>query len=312
MKFSKKDAPTFLKIKTVGISPAVIEVDTDDGAEIQIFDGDGSLAARGQKGRFEISGAHLWSAETPYLYTCKVSRDGEELTEKFGIRTLEWSGKTGLLVNGKETLLRGGCIHHDNGVLGACSFADAEERRVRILKSQGFNALRMAHNPASRSLLDACDRIGMYVMDEAFDGWYIPKEYHDYSRNFLSGYKSVLAAMVENDYNHPSVIMYSLGNEVTETASKRGVELCAEMRDTVHLLDGTRPVTCGINVLLDVYARLGIGVYSDKKEYKREPLPEGKGYKEKKSGSALFQLLGRKARQVILCTEQNQYGGKKW
>ena len=118
----------------------------------------------------------------------------------------------------------------------------------------------MAHNPASRSLLDACDRIGMYVMDEAFDGWYIPKEYHDYSRAFLSDYKSVLAAMVENDYNHPSVIMYSLGNEVTETASKRGIELCAEMRDTVHSLDGTRPVTCGINVLLDVYARLGIGV----------------------------------------------------
>ena len=76
----------------------------------------------------------------------------------------------------------------------------------------------MAHNPASRSLLDACDRIGMYVMDEAFDGWYIPKEYHDYSRNFLFDYKSVLAAMVENDYNHPSVIMYSLGNEVTETS----------------------------------------------------------------------------------------------
>lgn len=310
LEISRKDAPTFLKIKTVGISPAVIEVDTDDGAEIQIFDAEGSLAARGQKGRFEISGAHLWSAEAPYLYTCKVSRDGEELTEKFGIRTLEWSGKTGLLVNGKETLLRGGCIHHDNGVLGACSFADAEERRVRILKSQGFNALRMAHNPVSRSLLDACDRIGMYVMDEAFDGWYIPKEYHDYSRDFLSDYKSVLAAMVENDYNHPSVIMYSLGNEVTETASKRGVELCAEMRDTVHSLDGTRPVTCGINVLLDVYARLGIGVYSDKKEYKREPLPEGKGYKEKKSGSAFFNYWAEKLGKLFFALSKTNMAEK--
>ena len=250
------------------------------------------------------------SAETPYLYTCKVSRGGEELTEKFGIRTLEWSGKTGLLVNGKETLLRGGCIHHDNGVLGACSFADAEERRVRILKSQGFNALRMAHNPASRSLLDACDIIGMYVMDEAFDGWYIPKEYHDYSRDFLSDYKSVLAAMVENDYNHPSVIMYSLGNEVTETAAKRGIELCAEMRDTVHSLDGTRPVTCGINVLLDVYARLGIGVYSDKKEYKREPLPEGKGYKEKKSGSAFFNYWAEKLGKLFFALSKTNMAEK--
>lgn len=107
--------------------------------------------------------------------------------------------------------------------------------------------------------------------------------------------------MVENDYNHPSVIMYSLGNEVTETASKRGIELCAEMRDTVHLLDDTRPVTCGINVLLDVYARLGIGVYSDKKEYKREPLPEGKGYKEKKSGSAFFNYWAEKLGKLFLC-----------
>ena len=207
-------------------------------------------------------------------------------------------------------MLRGGCIHHDNGVLGACSFADAEERRVRILKNQGFNALRMAHNPASRSLLDACDRIGMYVMDEAFDGWYIPKEYHDYSRDFLSDYKSVLAAMVENDYNHPSVIMYSLGNEVTETAAKRGIELCAEMRDTVHSLDGTRPVTCGINVLLDVYARLGIGVYSDKKKYKREPLPEGKGYKEKKSGSAFFNYWAEKLGKLFFVLSDTRLAEK--
>ncbi len=288
LEISKKDAPSFLKIKTIGISPAVVEIDTDDDAEIQIFDADGNLVVSGQKGQFEISGAQLWSAETPYLYTCKVLRGGEELIEKFGIRTLEWSGKTGLLVNGQETFLRGGCIHHDNGVLGACSFADAEQRRVKILKSHGFNALRMAHNPASRSLLEACDRIGMYVMDEAFDGWYIPKDYHDYSRDFLSDYESVLTSMVENDYNHPSVIMYSLGNEVTETATKRGIELCAKMRDIVRSLDNTRPITCGINVLLDVYAHMGIGVYSDKKKYKREQLPEGSSYKEKKSGSAFF------------------------
>ena len=172
--------------------------------------------------------------------------------------------------------------------MGACSFPDAEYRRVRILKEQGFNALRISHNSASRSLLEACDRIGMYVLDECFDGWYIPKDYHDYSRDFWHGYKDDLLAMVQKDYNHPCVVMYSVGNEVTETAEEKGVKLCGEMRDFLHSLDNTRPVTCGINVLLDVYVRFGMGVYKDKGQYERKPLPEGRGYKEKKSGSAFF------------------------
>ena len=288
-----ENAPETLRIRTLSHSPAVIEVEADENVEVEILEG-GKLVAKGKAGKFTIPNAKLWSAETPYLYTCTVSRGGETLTATFGIRSLKWSAKEGLLINGKRTLLRGGCIHHDNGVLGACTFPDAEERRVRILKEQGFNALRVSHNPASRSLLEACDKLGMYVLDECFDGWYTPKDYHDYSRDFMEGYKDDLTAMVEKDYNHPSVIMYSVGNEVTETAEERGIKLCKEMRDLVHSLDPTRPVTCGINVLLDVYTKKGLGVYKDKGEYKREPLPENGGYREKKAGSAFFNYWAQK------------------
>ena len=284
---SSQNAPRLLKVRTISLLPAVIEVTADEGAEVEIYDGK-TLVAKGGAGEFTFPNAKLWSAETPYLYTAVARRGGEELKTTFGIRTIAWKAKEGFLINGKRTLLRGGCIHHDNGVLGACSFPDAEERRVRILKEQGFNALRISHNSASRSLLEACDRIGMYVLDECFDGWYIPKDYHDYSRDFWQGYQDDLRAMVQKDYNHPCVVMYSVGNEVTETAEEKGVKLCGEMRDLLHSLDNTRPVTCGINVLLDVYVRFGMGVYKDKGQYERKPLPEGRGYKEKKSGSAFF------------------------
>ncbi len=282
-----KESPQTLRVATRSISPAVIEVTADEGAAVEIYEGK-KLIAKGGAGKFTIPNAKLWSAETPHLYTAVARRGGEKIETTFGIRTIAWNAKEGFLINGKRTLLRGGCIHHDNGVLGACSFPDAEYRRVRILKEQGFNALRISHNSASRSLLEACDRIGMYVLDECFDGWYIPKDYHDYSRDFWHGYKDDLLAMVQKDYNHPCVVMYSVGNEVTETAEEKGVKLCGEMRDFLHSLDNTRPVTCGINVLLDVYVRFGMGVYKDKGQYERKPLPEGRGYKEKKSGSAFF------------------------
>ena len=284
---SAKDSPQTLRVVTRSTSPAVISVTADEGAEVEIYDGE-TLIAKGGAGEFTIPNAKLWSAETPYLYMAVARRGGEEKRKSFGIRTIAWNAKEGFLINGTRTLLRGGCIHHDNGVLGACSYPDAEERRVRILKEQGFNALRISHNPASRALLDACDKLGMYVMDECFDGWYIPKDYHDYSRDFLEGYQDDLRAMVEKDYNHPCVVMYSVGNEVTETASEQGIRLCGEMRDLLHSLDPSRPVTCGINVLLDVYVKKGMGVYKDSGAYERKPLPEGCGYKEKKSGSAFF------------------------
>jgi hypothetical protein len=272
------------KIITKSYSPAVIKVTSAD--QIELYDGD-TLLAKGGAGEYEIPNAILWNEETPYLYTCIAN--GHSI--RFGIRKIEWSADTGLMINGKRTLLRGGSIHHDHGVLGACAYPEAEFRRVQVLKAQGFNALRMAHNPASRALLDACDELGMYVMDECFDGWYIPKDYHDYSRQFMDHFQEDLQSMVKKDFNHASVILYSIGNEVTETANEHGIALAGKMRDLLHALDITRPVTCGVNVLLNVYTKMGIGVYKDQGNYKPEPLLSFKRYKEKKTGSAFFNAM---------------------
>ena len=291
------------RIVTKSYDPAVIEVTGAD--QIEIYDGE-TLIAKGGSGDYEISDAMLWSDETPYLYTCRAN--GHSI--RFGIRIIDWSAKNGLLINGKRTLLRGGCIHHDNGVLGACSYPGAEYRRVKILKEQGFNALRIAHNPASRALLEVCDELGMLVMDECFDGWYTPKNYHDYSRQFMEHYQEDLASMVNKDINHPSVILYSIGNEVSETADTRGVALAGKMRDLLHSLDDTRPVTCGVNVLLNVYTRLGLGVYKDKGNYRPEPLPEGKGYHEKKTGSTFFNAMAGKLGRLMFFISRNRLAEK--
>ena len=229
----------------------------------------------------------------------------------FGIRELQWSAKTGLTVNGQRALLRGGCIHHDNGILGACGFSEAEERRVRILKEAGYNAIRSAHNPMSRAMLDACDKLGMYVMDECFDGWYTPKNYHDYSRFFVDCWRDDLKNMVEKDFNHPCVIMYSVGNEVSETATDEGVRVCGMLTEYVHSLDDSRPVTAGVNVLLNVYANLGMGVYRDKGDYRPEPLPpKGTGYREKKVGSAFFNAMAQKLGRLMFFMSKGRKGDR--
>ena len=302
--------PSILEIKTTSYDPAVIEVRADEDAEIRIYDGE-ALIASGSPGAYEIPNATLWSEKTPYLYTCVAVRGGEELRTSFGIRHLSWSAKAGLCVNGKRTLLRGGCIHHDNGILGACGFANAEERRVRILKEAGYNAIRSAHNPMSRAMLDACDRLGMYVMDESFDGWYTPKNYHDYSRWITNDWQSDLASMVKKDVNHPCVILYSIGNEVSETASERGVKVCDRLASFVRSLDSSRPVTCGINVLLNVYTNMGMGVYKDKGEYTAAPLPpKTEGYREKKTGSTFFNAMAQRLGGLMFFMSAGKKGDK--
>lgn len=297
-------------IETVSYDPPKIKVDVTTTAEtpvtVEIYDGDTQITS-GKPGMIAIPGARLWSAEDPNLYICVVKTEKNEQRIAFGVRKLEWSAKTGLLVNGQRVLLRGGCIHHDHGVLGACEFPDAEERRIRILKENGFNALRIAHNPASQITLGICDRLGMYVMNETFDGWYVPKTYHDYARWFEAEWKQDLTAMVESSRNHPCVIMYSTGNEVSETASKRGAEVCKQLTEFVHSLDATRPVTAGVNVLLNVYTNMGMGVYKDKGDYKPEPLPQKGGYKEKETGSAFFNAMAQKLGPLMFFMS----GGKK-
>ena len=300
-------------LETVDIYPARIKVDVQTTNEsdviIEVYE-EKKLVVSGKPGMLEISDAKLWSAETPFLYKILVKTDTDERIIPFGIRKLEWDAKQGLRVNGERILLRGGCIHHDHGLLGACEYYDAEYRRIRIMKENGFNALRIAHNPASQITLDICDELGMYVMNETFDGWYIPKTYHDYSRWFEDDWKQDVTAMVESSRNHPCVIMYSHGNEVSETATERGAEVCRELTDFIHSLDSTRPVTAGVNVLLNVYANMGMGVYRDKGDYRPEPLPRKGGYKEKKTGSAFFNAMAQKLGPLMFFMSKGSKGDK--
>lgn len=199
-----------------------------------------------------VNNPHLWSAEEPNLYRCVVRISGEngdadEEECTFGIRSLRLDAQRGLQVNGEAVKLRGACIHHDNGILGSVSIDKAEMRRVRILKEAGFNAIRMAHNPASPALLRACDKLGMYVMDEAFDMWSRPKKDNDYALFMDKWWREDVEAMVENDYNHPSVIFYSLGNEIPEVGTAQGSALGREMARFVKSLDKNRFVLVSIN-----------------------------------------------------------------
>lgn len=204
--------------------------------------------------RLYLPDPHLWSVSTPNLYVARTGLGdaAQDVLTTFGIRTVTVDPLRGLRINGEIVLLRGACIHSDNGPLGAASIARAEERRIQLLKAAGFNAIRSAHNPASPSLLDACDRLGMLVMDEAFDMWTRGKTPNDYALDFPQWWGADLQSMVAKDYNHPSVIMYSLGNEIVEVGTPHGAALAREMAEHVRSLDPTRLVTNGINAALAV------------------------------------------------------------
>ena len=247
-----------VKITTMDINPPKICVETAcTGGEItvEIFDQGQCIAtSSGTKEEIELPSAKLWSAESPQLYECRVTlragaQDIETVSEWFGIRQIKWSNK-GLFINGNETLLQGACVHSDNGILGVASFQKSEERRVRILKENGYNAIRASHNPASEFMLEACDKLGMYVMDETWDVWYNHKTKYDYAGDFHDNYRFDVASLVERDYNHPSVIMYSIGNEISEPATQKGVDLTKELVAEFKKLDQTRAVTAGVNLMI--------------------------------------------------------------
>lgn len=196
----------------------------------------------------EVKAPSLWSPEFPKLYkvVTEISFSGrlaDSETTTFGIRSLEFSAKKGFLLNGKRVLLKGGCMHHDNGPLGSATIDRAEERRVELMKKFGFNAIRTSHNPPSRQFLDACDRLGILVIDEAFDQWQRPKNPDDYHRYFDEWHQRDLEAMVLRDCNHPSVIIWSIGNEINERADSSGLVIAEELVRIVKTLDKTRPVT---------------------------------------------------------------------
>ncbi len=200
---------------------------------------------------YTINNPKLWSPESPYLYTTEVSlstplsaqRGAGGESVKFGIRSFSFDAENGFMLNGKKVLINGACVHHDDGVLGAMAFDDAEIRKVRQMKEAGFNLIRTSHNPTTRAFLDACDSIGMLVIDEAFDGWRTQKNPYDYSTVIDSCYREDIHAMVLRDRNHPSIISWSIGNEVIERKDIRVVYTARQMKKAIHELDTTRPVT---------------------------------------------------------------------
>ena len=232
------------------------ESTTDQQAIVEVEDQQKEVSLKAGESKavtftYTINNPQLWSPESPYLYTTEVSLStplsaqrgvgGESV--KFGIRTFSFDVENGFMLNGKKVLINGACVHHDDGVLGAMAFDDAEIRKVRQMKEAGFNLIRTSHNPTTRAFLDACDSIGMLVIDEAFDGWRTQKNPYDYSTVIDSCYREDIHAMVLRDRNHPSIISWSIGNEVIERKDIRVVYTARQMKKAIHEYDTTRPVT---------------------------------------------------------------------
>ncbi|MEO0530853.1 MAG: glycoside hydrolase family 2 TIM barrel-domain containing protein, partial [Planctomycetota bacterium] len=253
--------------------------------EVVVLDDTGEEVASGEVVGGDVAAAtlsvqepRLWSPGTPELYTVRlVLREGDRPIDTVevpcGIRSLDFSAERGFLLNGKPTLLRGCNLHHDNGLLGGEAWRAADARRIKLLKERGYNAVRCSHNPPSASFLDACDRLGMLVIDEAFDVWRLPKRPQDYHLRFVDRWRRDLRAMILRDRNRPSVIIWSIGNEITERARPEGVAIAKRLVAAVKELDDTRPVTNALCSFWDnpdqewedtvpAYAALDIGGYN--------------------------------------------------
>lgn len=197
---------------------------------------------------YNVDSPKLWSPDSPSLYQAHVAleENGKVLDEKtvsYGIRTFSFDAKNGFVLNGRPMLINGACVHHDDGILGAMAFDDAEIRKVRQMKEAGFSLVRTSHNPTTRAFLDACDSLGMLVIGEAFDGWRTQKNPYDYSTLIDSCYQEDLRAMVQRDRNHPSIICWSIGNEVIERKDIRVITTARQMKKAILTWDTTRPVT---------------------------------------------------------------------
>ena len=230
---NKMDDPQKLFVRTENIYGMSADGTHADSASIRI-----TYADKLDETRI-LKNVDLWSPDQPKLYDIKVG----ELTVKHGVRSFSYDSKHGFLLNGQSVIINGACVHHDDGVIGAMAFDAAEIRKVRQMKDAGFNLIRTSHNPQTRAMLDACDSIGMLVVDEAFDGWYTEKNKYDYHLAIDSCYREDLTAMVLRDRNHPSVISWSLGNEVIERKEIRVVQTASKFKAVITALDNTRPVT---------------------------------------------------------------------
>lgn len=212
--------------------------------------------------KFPCCSLNLWDTENPNLYEMEIElsdKDGNVLdrtSETFGVRTISYSATDGFRLNGNPVLLNGACAHSDNGFLGAKSYDAAEARKVKLLKDAGFNAVRTSHNHPSTAFLRECDRQGLMVIDEAFDGWRDAKTPHDYSTLIDSCWQNDVRALVARDRNHPSIICWSIGNEVIERKKIEVVKTANKMASLCRKLDPTRPVTsalCAWDPEWDIY-----------------------------------------------------------
>jgi len=238
---------------TVHVAARTANAPADSVITTRIRDGAGKIVAEGSSpvsasSQLQIARPSLWSPDSPALYEveCLLIAGGEtvdRITAPLGIRKIEIDAVNGLRINGKPYKLRGGCIHHDNGLLGAVAIDRAEERKVELLKARGFNAVRSSHNPSSPAFLAACDRLGMLVMEESFDMWRVSKNPDDYSVYFDGWWKQDLTAMVRSSTNHPSIFMWSIGNEIPERGDPDGVNTAKMLAEETRRLDPTRPVT---------------------------------------------------------------------
>ena len=207
--------------------------------------------------KMEISSPKLWSVEKPYLYECETAINNmESQRTRFGIRCLSLDSKRGLRINGEGVKLQGGCIHHDHGVVGAIEHQALTRRRIRKLRDVGYNAIRCAHFPASREVLDACDEMGMLVMLELCDAWTMAKVDFDYSVDFAEHWEEDTRAMVMLAYNHPSVIFYSIGNEIKEVSNPIEAQYGRKICDLIRSLDPSRYITNCVNIALSLMDQL--------------------------------------------------------
>lgn len=286
--------PTSLHLKTPRVSAAssLVQLEADvrakagDQLRCRVYSPDGALAQEAQlalsgDGRItlemNLQNCQLWSADAPRLYTlaAALERKGETLDEetlRFGLREIRLT-PGGLFINGQETLLRGGCVHHDHGILGVCAYRDAEERKIRLLKSAGFNAVRCSHNPPSAHFLNLCDELGLYVIDEIFDCWREGKKALDDHIFFEADWQEDVRATLLRDRNHPSVLMWSTGNEVYERGgASEGAAWSRRIAQAVRALDASRPITNALchfsaDETLDEMTLNGIRVSEDGKDW---------------------------------------------
>ncbi|OIR01140.1 beta-galactosidase BoGH2A precursor [mine drainage metagenome] len=198
-----------------------------------------------------VKNPSLWWPGEPNLYQAQIQLKKnksvlDETNTNFGIRTIKFSTENGFQLNGKSIKINGGCVHHDNGCLGSAAYDRAEERKIELLKAAGFNAVRTSHNPPSEVFLNACDRLGLLVIDESFDCWRIGKNSNDYAKYFDAWWKKDLQAMVLRDRNHPSIIMWSIGNEIVERGKPEAVVTAKMLYNEVKAMDTTRPVTSAV------------------------------------------------------------------